>query len=139
MDTPAAIGEAEFVAVKRRNAAGIGGGTVVEKIAGVEGGVAQEFESRTVNRVGAGAGDDIGETCGAAADFGGHPTGAGANFLHGIHVEVGEGGAADFGIAAIGAVHGEDGGRATLAVHGELLGKVGGAVGVGHGAGGEEE
>ena len=43
------------------------------------------------------------------------------------------------GIADVGAVHGEGSLDAALAVDGELLGEVGGAVGVGHGAGGEQQ
>jgi len=38
----------------------------------------------------------------------------------------------------VGAVHGERGLNAALAVDGKLLGEVGGAVGVRHGAGGEQ-
>ncbi len=87
----------------------------------------------------AGARDDVGKASSTAADIGGHPAGAGADFLDSIYVEIGEGGAADFGIADIGAIHGEDGLSATLAVDGELLGEVSGAIGVGHGAGGEQE
>ncbi len=83
--------------------------------------------------------DDVGVAGGAVADLGLHDAGAGFDFLDGVDVEVGEGGAAHFGVGGVDAVHGEDGGGAALAVDGELLREVGGAVGVGHGAGGEQE
>ena len=73
------------------------------------------------------------------ADFGRHDPGTGLHFLNGIDVEIGEGGAAEFRVGGVGAVDGEDGGDAALAVDGELLGEIGGAVGVGHGAGGEQK
>ena len=82
---------------------------------------------------------DVGESGSAAADLGGHPAGAGVDALDRIHVEVGEGGAAHLGIADVGAVHGKGGFNAALAVDGELRGEVGGAVGVGHGAGGQQQ
>jgi hypothetical protein len=81
----------------------------------------------------------VGESRGAPSDFGRHPAGAGMDFFHRVDVEVRESGAAHFGVGRIGAIHGEYGGGASLAVHGELLGKVRGAVGIGHGAGGEEQ
>ena len=58
---------------------------------------------------------------------------------NGVDVEVGEGGASHFGVAGVGVVHREGGLDAALAVDGKLLGEVGGAVGVGHGAGGEKQ
>ena len=138
-DDGAAVGEAELVAAEGRDAAGIGDGGVVEIIARVEGGVAQELEDRAVKAAAAGAGNDVGEAGCAAADLGGHPAGDGLDLLDGVDVEVGEGRAAHLGIAGVGAVHGEGGLDAALAVDGELLGEVGGAVGVGHGAGGEQQ
>ena len=135
----AAVGESELVAAEGRNAAGIGGSGVVKVVARVEGGVAHKLKERSVKAAGAGAGDDVGETGGAAADLGGHPAGAGLDLLDRVHVEVGEGGAAHLGVADVGAVHGEGGLNAALAVDGELLREVGGAVGVGHGAGGQQE
>ena len=138
-DECAAVGEAKLIALEGRNAAGIGGRTVVEKIAGVECGVAEKFKGRAMQSVGAGAGDDVCEAGSTAPDFCGHPTGTGTNFLDSIDVEVGESGAANFGIGAVGAVHGEDGGGSALAVDGELLSEVGSAVGVGHGARGQKK
>jgi len=82
---------------------------------------------------------DVGESGSATTDFGGHPARAGVNALDCIHVEVGEGGAAHFGVGDVGRVHGEGGFDAALAVDGELGGEVGCAVGVGHGSGGEEQ
>ena len=133
------VGKAELVADKWRNAVGAGERAVIEKIAGVQVGVAQEFEDRSVRRVGAGTGDDVGKPRGAAADLGGQPAGTRTNLLHGIDIEIGEGRAAHFGIARIGAVHGKDCGGAALSVDGELLREIGGAVGVGHGAGRQQE
>jgi hypothetical protein len=88
---------------------------------------------------GAGFGDDVGKAGGPFAEFRRHDTGAGLHFLDGIHVEVGKSSAAEFGIAGTGAISGEDSSDAALAVDGKLLGEVGGTVGVGHGAGGEEK
>ena len=82
---------------------------------------------------------NVGEAGCATADFSRHPAGAGVDALDGIDVEVGEGGTAHLGIADVGAVHGEGGFHAALAVDGELRGEVGGAVGVGHGAGGQQQ
>ena len=73
----AAIGEAELIAAERRDAAGIGRGWMVEVVARVKGGVAEEFEDRPMKAAGSGAGDDVGKSRGAAADFGRHPSGAG--------------------------------------------------------------
>ena len=64
---------------------------------------------------------DVGESGCAAADLGGHPAGAGIDALDRVHIEVGEGGAAHLRIADVGAVHGEGGFHAALAVDGELL------------------
>jgi len=130
----AAVGKAELVAAEGRDAAGISGGGVVKVVACVKGGVADELEEGTVEAAGAGAGVDVGESGSAAADFGGHPTGAGVNAFDGVDVEVGEGGAAHFGVGDVCAVHGEGGFDAALAVDGELGGEVGGAVGVCHGS-----
>ena len=139
-DDGAAVGEAELVAAEGRNAAGVGDGGVVEVIAGVEGGVAQELEERAVEAAAAGAGDDVGEAGGAAADLGGHPAGAGLESpATASTLKLEKVAAAHLGIADVGAVHGEGGFDAALAVDGELLREVGGAVGVGHGAGGEQQ
>ena len=80
---------------------------MVEIVASVEGGVADEFKDRTVKAAAAGTGLDVGEAGGAAADFCGHPSGAGLDSLDGVDVEVGEGGTSHFGIAGVGAIHGE--------------------------------
>ncbi len=135
----AAVGEAELVAAEGRNAPGGFRRGVVEIIARIKGRVAHKFKHRAVEAAGAGAGDDVGEAGGAAADFGRHPSGLRLNLLHRVHVEVGEGGAAHLGIADVSAVLGENGFDATLAVDGELRGEVGGAIGVGHGAGSEQQ
>ena len=135
----AAVGEAEFIADERRDAFRLRNGAPVEEVARIERRVAQEFEDRAVQVVGSGAGDDVGETGRAAPDFGGHPAGAGADLFHGIDIEVGERSAAHFGVARIRAIHGKYSRRAALAVNGELLGEIRGAVGIGHGAGGEQQ
>ena len=134
----AAVGEAELVAAEGRDAAGADGGGVVEVVAGVEGGVAEELEEGAVDAVGAGAGGDVGIAGGAAADLGGHPAGEGVDGLDGVDVEVGEGGAAHLGVADLCAVEGEGGFDAALAVDGELRGEVG-AVRVCAGADVEQE
>ena len=68
-----------------------------------------------------------------------HDARAGLHFLDGIDVEVGEGGAAEFGVGGVRSVDGKDGGGAALAVDGKLLSEIGGAVGVRHGAGSQEQ
>ena len=59
--------------------------------------------------------------------------------FHRIHVEVGESGAAHLRVADVGAVHGEGCFHAALPVDGELRGEIGRAVGVGHGARGQQQ
>ncbi len=61
------------------------------------------------------------------------------HFLNGIDVEIGKCRAAHFRVGGIDAVHGKDRSRAALAVDRELLGKIRRAVGVGHGAGGQQQ
>jgi hypothetical protein len=138
-DDGAAVGHAEFIADKGRDALRLREGLAVEEVARIERGIAEELEDRSVQGVSSGAGNDVGESRGAASDFGGHPAGAGADFFDRIDVEVREGGATHFGVARIGAIHGKNGSGAALAVDGELLCEIRGAVGVGHGAGGEEQ
>ena len=138
-DDRTADGKAKFIASKGRNAArGLRRG-VVKKITSVERGVADEFKDAAVNLSGAGFGDDVAETGSAMADFRGHDAGAGLNFLNGINVEIGKGGATQFRVGGVGAIHGEDGGDAALTIDGKLLGEIGGAIGVGHGACSEEK
>ena len=95
----AAVGQAEFIADERRDALRLRERLAVEEVARIERRIAQEFEHRSVDRVGARPGDDIGVTRRAAPDLGGHPAGTGTDLLHRIDVEVGEGSAAHFGIA----------------------------------------
>ena len=68
-----------------------------------------------------------------------HDSGIGLHFLDGIHVEVGKRGAAHFRVGGVEAVQGENSGGAALSVDRELLGKVGGSISVGHGAGGQQQ
>src|SRR6185437_6240614 len=116
------VGETEFVAAKGRNTAGVGDGSAVEEIAGIEGGVSNELEDRAMEPTYARAGENVCEAGRAATHFRRHPSGAGLNLLNRIHIEVGEGSAAHFGIANIRAVHGEDSLNAALSIDGELLG-----------------
>src|SRR5262249_49731581 len=90
-------GDAKLVTCERRNSALVEIAFVVEEIAGVESGVADEFEGAAMNPVGARLCDDIGEAGGAVADFRGHYAAAGLHFLNRIDVVVGEGGAPEFG------------------------------------------
>ena len=138
-DDGAAVGQTEFVADERRDAPRLRNGALIEEVARIQRGVAEELEHRSVQFVGSGAGDDVGEAGRAAPDFGGHPAGTRADLFNRIDIEVRECGAAYFGVARIGAIHGKHGRRAALSIDGELLGKIRGAVGVGHGAGGEEQ
>ena len=135
----AAIGESELVAAERRNSSRVRRGGMVEVVARVEGGVAHEFEERAVKSAGAGAGNDVGESRRAAADLSRHPAGTRLNALHRIDIEIGECGAAHLRIADIGAVHGEGRFHPALSVDGKLGGEVGRAVGVGHGAGSQQQ
>ena len=129
---------AEFVANERRDAATVEA-DLVEIVACIERGVAEEFKHAAVKAVGAGARDDVGESGRSVPDLGRHDTGTGLDFLYGVDVEVGEGGAAHLGVGGVDAVHGEDGGGTALSVDRKLLREVGGAVGVGHGSSGEEQ
>jgi hypothetical protein len=122
-----------------RQAAGICDGPPVEEIAGIERGVAHELENDAVYLIRAGFRDDVGKARGAPAELGRHNAGIGANFLDGIDIEIGERRPAQFRVRRIGAVHGEHGSSATLAIHRELLGEVGGAVGVGLRSGSEQQ
>src|SRR5271165_2421467 len=138
-DNGATNGEPKFIARKRRDAARILDAGVIEEIAGVESGVADKFKHTAVELICAGFGDYVAEACGAMADFRGHDARTCLHFLNSVHVEIGKGCAAEFRVGGIRVVHGEDGGDAALSVDGELLSEIGRAVGVGHGAGGEEE
>ena len=117
----------------------VGDAFVIEIIARIEGGIADEFEEAAVHLVGAGLGDDIGEAGGAVTDLRRHHSGTGLHFLNGVHVEIGKSRAAQLRIGGVEPVEGEDGGSAALSIHRELRGKVGGAVGVGHGAGRQQQ
>ena len=138
-DDGAAVGEAKLVAAEGRKPAWIRDRGVVEVVSGVEGRVAHEFEEGAVEAAAPRSGDDIGKAGGAAADLCRHPPGLGLNLLHCVHVEVAERGAAHLGVADVGPVHGKGRFDAALAVDGELLGEVGGPIGVGHGAGRQQQ
>ena len=71
----AAVGKAEFIAHKRRNAALVGDALVIKIIARVEGGIAGEFEEAAVHLVGARLGNHIGEAGGAVPDLRRHHAG----------------------------------------------------------------
>ena len=135
----AAVGESELVAAEGRNPARIGRGGVVKVVAGVKGGVADKLEDRSVEAAGAGAGVDIGKSRSSAADLGRHPAGAGIDAFDRVHVEVGKGGPAHLRVADVRAVHGKGRLNAALPVDGELLREIGCAVGIGHGAGGQQQ
>ena len=109
---------------------------MIEVVARVEGGIAHELKDRSVKSAGPGTRNDVGESGSATADFSRHPPRTRLNLLDRVHIEVGEGGSAHLRIADVGAIHGERRFHAALPVDGELLGKVGGSVGVRHGAGG---
>ena len=135
----ATVGKAELVTAKRRNAPWGFRRCVIEEVARVEGGVADKFEDGTMKTALARASDDVGESRGAAPDLGGHPAGAGLDLFHRVDIEVGEGCAAHLRVAGIRAIRGEDRFHAALAVDSELLREVGGAVGVGHRARGQQQ
>ena len=72
-------------------------------------------------------------------DFRRHHSGAGLHSLNRIDIEIGKRRAALFRIARVCAIRGENGGYAALPVDRKLLGEIGGAIGVGHGACGEQQ
>ena len=147
-----AKGAAELIVVKRflRLASRlIRGG--IEIIAGVEGGVAEEFESRAVELVGAAFGDDVDDATGAAAVFR-FEVGSDAKFGDGFDGENRCGGAeragfVDGGVIAVAVVHvraveQEVVGAAARAVDGEnaeRAGGIGDLVGRAGDAGNEED
>ena len=135
----AAIGESELIAAKGWNPAGVGGRCIVKVVARVEGRVTHKLEDRSVKTAGAGASNDVGVPGSSAANLGRHPAGAGLDLFHRIHVEVAECGTAHLGVADVGAIHAEGSFNAALAIDGKLGCEVGGAVGVGHGAGGQQQ
>jgi hypothetical protein len=72
-------------------------------------------------------------------DFRRQDSGTRIDFLNRVHVEIGKRRATHLRIGGVDTVHGEDGCRAALAVYCKLLREIGGPVGVGHSAGGEEQ
>src|SRR6185503_10300054 len=95
----ATVGETKLIASKRRDPTGIGGRWVVKVIACVKSRVAHEFEDRTVKPIGAAASYDVGKSRSAAADFSRHPSRAGLQLLHRIHIKVGKSRSAHLRIA----------------------------------------
>ena len=138
-DDRAAVGHAEFIAGKRRETPSVYIALAVKEISRVEGGIANKFEQAPMHLIAAGLGDHVGESGSAVTGVRRHDARAGLHFLDGIDVEVGEGGAAQFGVGGVRSIDGKDGGGAALAVDGKLLSEIGGAVGVRHGAGSQEE
>jgi hypothetical protein len=61
------------------------------------------------------------------------------DLLQRVHVKVAERGATHFRVADVGSVHGKRGFDTALAIDGELLGEVGRSIGVGHGAGRQQQ
>src|SRR6185369_7222626 len=135
----AAVSKPEFIADKRRNASFVRHTFVIKIVARIEGGITREFEETAVDLVGAGFGHNVSEARGALTDLGLHHARTGLYFLDGIHVEIGKSGASKLRIGGVEPVEGKDGGGPALSIHRELRGKVGGAVGVGHGAGRQQQ
>lgn len=100
----------------------------------IQGGVAQEFKYRAVNRRRSRLGNDLSNSCGAVADLRRHYARERADFLDRVDIEIGERRPAHLRIGRVDTVHGKDCRRAALAVDGKLLREVGGAVGIRHGA-----
>lgn len=114
-------------------------GAMIEEVARIKRRVTHELEDRAVHLRAAGLGDDVGKTRSPTANLGGHDAGTGVDLLDGIDVKIREGGATQFRIGSIEAVHGKHRGRAALPVHRKLLREVDRPVGVGHGPCGEQE
>src|SRR6266850_3248044 len=138
-DDGTAVGDAEFIARKRRETASVQIALVVKKIPRVEGRIADKFEEAAVDLIAAGFRNHVRESGGAVTRVRRHHARVGLHFLDGVDVEVGKGSAAKLGVRGVRSIDGKDGGGATLAVDGELLREIGSAVGVRHGAGGEEK
>ena len=138
-DQWAAVGKSEFVAHKGRYSLRVCDIPPVKEVAGIKCRVAHKFKYRSMNLVGAGFGDDVGEPGGAVADLCRHHAGTRLDLLNRVHIEVRESRSAHLRVRSVDAVRGKNRGRAALAVHGKLLGEIGGAIGVGHGAGGKQE
>src|SRR6266403_741396 len=135
----AAVGDAEFIAGKRRETTSAQIALVVEIISRIEGRIADKFEKAAVDLIAAGFGNHVRESGGAVTRVRRHDAGAGLHFLDSVDVEIGKGSAAELGVGGVCSIDGKDGGGTTLAINGELLREIGGAVGVRHGAGGEEK
>ncbi len=84
--------------------------------------------------VGPGLGDDVGEARGSVPHLCRDHSRTGLHFLDGVHIEIGKSGAAHFRIGGVEPVQGKHGSGAALSIDRELLGEIGGAIGVGHGA-----
>src|ERR1022692_2570372 len=138
-DDGSAVCQAELITDEWRNPVRIRERALVEEIASIEGRIAKKLENRSVFGVGSRPCDDIGKARGAAPDLGCHPTRTGPDLLHSIDIEIREGRTADLRVGTIGAVHGEHGCGAPLAVHSELLRKIRRSIGVRHGARREQE
>src|SRR6266849_2689439 len=138
-DDRAAVGDAEFIAGKRRETARAQIALVVEVISRVEGCIADKFEKAAMDLIAAGLGNHVRESGGAVTRVRRHDAGAGLHFLDSVDVEIGKGGAAELGVGGVRSIDGEDSGATTLTVDGELLREIGGAVGVRHGARSEEK
>lgn len=131
--------EPKLVARERWNTPWTGEAAAVKEVACIQRGIAEEFERRTVKPGSAGLSDDLRKARGAVADLGGHDAGTGTDFLNSVHVEVGERRSTHFRVRGIDAVRGEDRGGSPLAIYGELLGEIRGAVRVGHRASGKQD
>src|SRR5216684_7061179 len=138
-DDRPAVGDTEFIAGKRWETASVQIALVVKIISRVEGRIADKLEEAAMDLIAAGFRDHVRKSGGAVTRVRRHDAGVGLHFLDGVDVEVGEGSAAELGVGGVPSVDGKDGGGATLAVDGELLREIGGAVRVRHGAGGEEK
>src|SRR6266404_8514215 len=138
-DDGAAVGETEFIAGKRRETASAQIALVVKVISCVERRIADKFEKAAMDLIATGLRNHVRESSGAVTRVSRHYSGAGLHFLDSVDVEVGKGSAAELGVGGVRSIDGEDSGGATLAIDGELLREIGGAVGVRHGAGGEEK
>ena len=135
----AAVGHAEFVARKWRNAPRVQVVAVIKKITRIERRVAHEFECAAVHLLRAGFGNHVVEAGGSVPDLRRHHAGAGLHFLNRVHVEIGKRGAAQLRVRGVRAVDGEDRSDAALPVHRELLSEICRAVGVRHGARGQQQ
>lgn len=112
---------------------------LIEIVSRVERSVTEKLEHAAVQRVRAGARDQVGISRRAVPDLGQHNSRTRLNFLDSVYVEVGKRSPTHLGIGGVHAIHGKNGGRTTLPIDRKLLREIRGPVRVRHRAGGQQQ